>query len=63
MSQLWWIQVDDGTKLKWIPGDENVGCHGSRDTIDSHGCWGLVTSWLNWILGGDDTMAKVDPGA
>lgn len=50
-------------RLKWIPGDGDVGCHGSRDTIDSHGCWGLVTSWLNWILGGDDTMVKVDLGA
>ena len=50
-------------RLKWIPEDDDVGCHGSRDTIDSQGCWGLVASWLNWLLGGDDSMVKVDPGA
>ena len=40
-----------------------VGCHGSRDIIDAQGCWGLVASWLNWFLGGDESMVKVDPGA
>lgn len=50
-------------RLKWILEDDDVGCHGSRDIIDAQGCWGLVASWLNWFLGGDESMVKVDPGA